>query len=109
MTILMGFAVAAGVTFVMRSSMTLIGAHRSSGLQTAVAAITPTVLAAMVASALFVHRGDLRLPTVAEVAALGTGFAVAHKTGNVSLALAVGLPVHAAVTFLASATLAAGF
>ena len=108
MTIIVAFVVAAAVTFAMRSSMSLVGVHRSSDLKTAVAAITPQVLAAMVASALFVRHGDLHLPTIAEVVTLGTAFAIARKTGNVGLALAVGLPVHAAVSFAMSTVLATG-
>lgn len=110
MTIVLGFVIAAAVTFFMRGSVSvvgsLLGAERSAALHATVTAITPMVLAAMVASAVFVRHGSVQFPTLAEVTALGTAFTVARRTGNVSLALAVGLPVHAVVTVVTAAGLA---
>lgn len=95
MTALVAFTLAAAATFVLRSSMTFAGAgSASSRVGACVALVAPAVLAAMVASSLFLDHGDLARPRLGEAVAIGAALAVVRKTGNVSAALAVGLPVY---------------
>ncbi|MCB0995352.1 MAG: AzlD domain-containing protein [Acidimicrobiales bacterium] len=102
MTTVLAFSIAALVTFALRSSMTLAGARRAAALQTGIGLVTPAVLAAMVATALFVDHGAVAAPPVAELAAVGTALVVARRKNNASVALAAGLPVYWALSALGS-------
>ena len=88
------FAVAAAVTYGLRSSMVVAGDRLlgSDRLQTVIGLTSPAVLAAMVASALFAHGGRVALPALAEVGAVAAAVIAVRRTGNVSTALAAGLP-----------------
>lgn len=103
MTIVLAFVIAAAVTFALRGSMSFVGALRATALQSGIALVTPAVLAAMVASALFVDHGHVTRPPLAEVAATGCALVVARRSGNVGLALAAGLPVYWIVSALGAA------
>lgn len=95
MTALIAFALAALVTFLLRSSMTLVGAASASPRAGRwIALVSPAVLTAMVASALLLDHGEVVRPVLGEVLAVGAGVLAVRKTGNVSMALAVGLPVY---------------
>jgi branched-subunit amino acid transport protein len=96
MTTFLAFMTGAVVTYLLRSSM-IIGGGRLVGsmrLRAALGFVTPAVLTAMVASALLLQHHRLAAPRVPEIAAVAGAFVVARRTGNVSLALAVGLPLY---------------
>lgn len=94
MSIILAFVAAAVVTYLLRSSMSIIGVGRSAAIQRGITLVTPAVLAAMIASSLFVHHGDVAIPALPEVVAVVASAAVARRTGNVGLGLAAGLPVY---------------
>ncbi len=95
MTALVAFTLAAGVTFLLRSSMTWSGGAVASPRVTQwIALVTPAVLTAMVASALVIERGAIHRPGLAETSAIVVAIAAVHRTRNVSMALLTGLPVY---------------
>ena len=94
MTAVLAFSLAAAVTFLLRSSMTLTGAAADAPPPAAwIALVTPAVLTAMVASALLLDHGELVRPQIADLLAILAAIVAVRRTGNVSVALAVGLPV----------------
>ncbi len=94
MTAIIAFSLAAVVTFLLRSSMTLTGAASASTSRTSwIALVSPAVLTAMLASALFVDHGELVRPHFDELLAIIAALIGVRRTGNVSVALAIGLPV----------------
>jgi len=95
MSVFLAFTCAAAVTFVLRSSMTWSGLGAGSdGVRAWIALVTPAVLTAMVASALFLDHGQLERPDPAEVLAIVAAVVVVRRTRNVSTALLVGLPIY---------------
>lgn len=94
MTVLLAFTCAGAVTFVLRSAMTWSGFGAGRATATWIALVTPAVLAAMVASALFLDHGELAKPDPSEVLAVVAAVAVVRHTRNMSTALLVGLPVY---------------
>jgi branched-subunit amino acid transport protein len=95
MTTLAAFGIAAAITYLLRSSMTLAGDQllASPRVEGAIGLVSPAVLSAMVASALLLEGGHLAAPDPVEVAAVACAVVAVRRTGNVSMALAVGLPV----------------
>ena len=96
MTTFLAFTVGAAVTYLLRSSM-IVGGGRLVGsmrLRAALGFVTPAVLTAMVMSALLLHHHQLVTPRVADIMAIAGAFVAARRTGNVSLALAVGVPLY---------------
>jgi branched-subunit amino acid transport protein len=103
MTVLAAFTLAAVATYLLRSSLILLsGSSDSPRLTKAIRFVAPAVLAAIVASAVFLDRGALRQPALAELVAIGAGLVAVRRTGNVGMALFVGLPVFWAVSALIS-------
>lgn len=94
MTILLAFLTAAVVTWVLRSSMTLASSVRSTSLESVIALVAPAVLGAMVVSGLLVEHGQVSLPRLGEIAAVGSAIVVVRRTGNVASGLAAGLPAY---------------
>lgn len=97
MTAVLAFTLAALVTFLLRSSMTLAkvaAGSTTSSVRSWIALVSPSVLAAMVASALLIDHGQLVRPRIAETLAIAVAMLAVRRTGNVSLALAVGMPVY---------------
>jgi branched-subunit amino acid transport protein len=96
MSTILAFAVAAVITFMLRSAMTLVGDRSlaSSPLSEAIGLVSPAVLTAIVASTLLLDQGQLTRPHLVEVAAVIAAIVAVRRTGNVSIALAVGLPVY---------------
>lgn len=95
MTAVIAFTLAAVVTFLLRSSMTLTGATSASERVTSsIALVSPAVLTAMIASALLLDHGELVRPSIGETLAIGSAIVCVRRTGNVSFALAVGLPAY---------------
>lgn len=96
MTVIAAFALAGLITYLLRSVMTLYGHHMSESprLAEAISMVSPAVLAAIVVSGLLLNNGTVTGPELAEVLAVGAAFGIVHRTGNVSLALVVGLPVY---------------
>jgi branched-subunit amino acid transport protein len=95
-TTIIAFVVAAAITYGLRSCMTLAGERlsTSSRLASAVGLVSPAVLTAFVVSALVFDRGHLSQPGVVETMAVGSALLAVRRTGNVSMALAIGLPVY---------------
>jgi branched-subunit amino acid transport protein len=95
MTAVIGFTLAATVTFLLRSTMTLSGtASTSLRVSSWIALVSPAVLTAMLASALFVDHGQPARPPIADALAIGAALLAVRRTGIVAVALAVGLPVY---------------
>lgn len=96
MTVFITFAVAGFVTFLLRSSMVLFGARLldSPRVAPAIALVAPAVLAAIIASALFIDNGHIGVPRPIAAVAIGGGALAVYRTKNVSAALFVGLPIY---------------
>ena len=90
------FAVAAVITFGLRSAMTLVGDRGSSSspMGQAIGLVAPAVLTAIVAATLLLDHGELVQPRLVEAAAVLAAIIAVRRTSNVSMALAVGLPVY---------------
>jgi len=90
------FLLGAIATYSLRTVMVL-GEGRSSAIDWVhhnVALVSPAVLAAIVASAVFVANGSIVIPNLAILAAVAAGAYGVHRTGNVAMALAAGLPIY---------------
>lgn len=96
------FALAGLATYVLRSSLVMGGrvVRHGGWLEQRIAFVGPSVLAALVASSLFLTDGDPTFGRPAEILAVAAGFGVVARTDNVGLALVVGLPVYWAATAL---------
>ncbi len=96
MTTLAAFGLAALMTYLLRSSMTIAGDRllSSTTVAAAIGLVSPAVLSAMVVSALVLDHGRLSPPVLIETVAVAAAVLAVRKTGNVSMALAVGLPVY---------------
>jgi branched-subunit amino acid transport protein len=93
-TAVIAFTLAAVVTFLLRSSMTLTGAASAATPPASwIALVSPAVLTAMLASALFVDHGVLVRPQFDELLAIVAALIGVRRTGNVSVALVIGLPI----------------
>lgn len=93
MTAILAFSLAAAVTYLMRSSVTLAGAAASAPrIGPWIALVSPAVLMALVASSLFLDHGSQGLPHPGEAIAITFAVIAVRMSGNVSMALAVGLP-----------------
>ncbi|MGI9624679.1 MAG: AzlD domain-containing protein [Acidimicrobiales bacterium] len=83
-------------TYLFRSSMIL--ARDRFGelhwLEQRLTYVGPSVLAAIVAAALFTQDGVRTAPSGPALAAVLAGFLAVRRTGNVGAALAVGLPIY---------------
>ena len=91
----LAFSVAGAVTFLLRSSMILAGMGTGSPRPARwIALVTPAVLTAMLVSALVVDHGVVTRPPIAEPLAILAAVVGVRRFGNVSVALAVGLPVY---------------
>lgn len=95
MTLFLTFALAGLATYLLRSCVVLAADRlpQSPRATTAIGMVAPAVLAAIVAASVFTHDGVAVLPVMVEVIALGAAVAAVRRTGNVSMALFVGLPV----------------
>lgn len=98
------FAVAGVVTYLLRSFMLVFGDRltSSNAAESAIELISPAVLTAIVASALFLEQGEVTAPDLAAVLAVGAAVVAVRRTSNVGMAIAVGLPIY----WIASATMA---
>ena len=94
-------AVALG-TYAMRASMFLVLGRRSLPAWTdlPMSFVAPAAIAALTASMLFTSGGAIDAPPLAELVAVGCGFAVVRRTGNVAHAFAAGLPVFWSLSLL---------
>ena len=96
MSTLMIFVLGGLGTYALRSLM-ILGEGRIGGagwLEANISLVSPAVLAAIVASSLFVAQGAVQLPNLVTVVAVAAAMFAVHRTGNVSAALAVGLPIY---------------
>jgi branched-subunit amino acid transport protein len=90
------FTLGAIGTFALRTAM-IIGEGRSMGVawvQRNVSLVSPAVLGAIVASALFVSNSEMTMPNPVVCLAVGVGAYGVHRTGNVAVAMAFGLPIY---------------
>lgn len=96
------FALAGLATYLLRSSLVMAGCVVRSGgrLERHIEFVGPSVLAALVASSLFLAGGSPTFGRPAEILAVVAGFGIVAKTDNVGLALVVGLPVYWAAAAL---------
>lgn len=96
MTIYLIFAAGAVATFLLRSLMSLTDGRMrgSEPLERNLKFMSPAVLAAIVASAVFLSNGTPTAPNLVVVAAIGVGAVAARRTGNVAAAMAAGLPIY---------------
>lgn len=95
MTAVLAFSLAGAVTFGLRSSMTIVERSATSPrLGSWIALVSPAVLTAIIASALLVDHDEIVWPRIGETLAIASAVCAVRKTGNMSLALAVGLPVY---------------
>ena len=95
-------AVAVG-TYALRASMFLVLGRRTLPAWTdlPMSFVAPAAIAALTASMLFTSHGAISAPPLAELAAVGGGFAIVRRTGNVAHAFAVGLPIFWLLSALA--------
>lgn len=96
------FALAGLATYLLRSSLVVAGGVVRSGgwLEQRIAFVGPSVLAALIASSLFLTGTGPTFGRPAEILAVAAGFGIVAKTENVGLALVVGLPVYWVATAL---------
>jgi branched-subunit amino acid transport protein len=102
MTALLVFAAIGAGTYAIRSSMFVVLGDRSvpAWLDQAMVLVGPAAIAALVASAAFTSKGQIEALPMSELVAIGVGFVVVRRTGNVLHALLVGFPVMWALTLL---------
>lgn len=86
---------AAAVTYLLRSSVLVLGGGRRfpAALEARMRFVGPAVMAAIVAGALFTTDGHLSTVAPGDLLAVAVGGAAARRLANPGLALAVGLPV----------------
>jgi branched-subunit amino acid transport protein len=96
MTLLLVLVVVAVGTYGFRVSMVLARERfgTPAWLEPRLRLVAPAVLAALVASSLFIDSGTRSVPGMVEAIAVVAGFVAVRRTGNVAAALAVGLPVY---------------
>ena len=96
------FALVGLATYFLRSMLVMAGGVVSSGgwLEQRITYVGPAVLAALVASSLFVSSTGPTLGSQAELLAVTAALLAVMKTDNVGLALVVGLPVYWAASAL---------
>ncbi len=80
-------------SYLLRVSMFLVVGGRAlpSWLDRSLGLVAPAAVAALVASMVLTHDGQVVLP-VAPAVAVALGFAVVRRTGNVTHAFVAGLP-----------------
>ena len=100
MTAVAVFAVAGMITYLLRSSMVVFGDRLISSTiaDSAIALVSPAVLTAIIASAVLLEHGELAPPDIAGVLSVTSAVIAVRRTSNVSMALAVGLPIYWVVT-----------
>lgn len=95
-------AVAAG-SYALRVSMFVLLGNRSlpSWATAPMSLVAPAAVAALVASMLFVQHGAVQTPPLAELTAVGAGFAAVRRSGNVMHAFVAGMPAFWLIGLLA--------
>ncbi|TIC88888.1 hypothetical protein E8D34_04355 [Nocardioides sp. GY 10113] len=101
-TVLVTFALAALVTYLLRVWMTVAGGRlvESERFLELTSLVTPAVLAAMIASGVVLVHGEPTLPPVGAVVAVAVAFAVVRRTRNVGIGLVAGLAVNGLALFV---------
>jgi branched-subunit amino acid transport protein len=96
MIIILTFALAGLATFCLRSGMIVFGESLPSSPQVdaGIALVSPTLLAAIVASAVFLDAGQVTLPNLLTSTAIVGAVVAVYRTDNASMALFVGLPIY---------------
>lgn len=106
MTAVAVFAVAGMITYLLRSSMVVFGDRLTSSksADSAIALVSPAVLTAIIASAVLLDHGALARPDIAAVFSLTGAVIAVRRTSNVSMALAIGLPIYWVVNITITVT-----
>jgi len=96
MTTLVTFLLAGVGTYLIRISMMLLEGRATvaAWIEDRLAFVGPSVLAAIVASAVFVTDGSASIPRAAEVLAVLGAWVAVRRTGSVGAALAIGFPIY---------------
>ncbi len=82
-------------TYALRASMFVVVGRRRLpvALERAMGLVGPAAISALLAAMVLTSGGQVSPAPVAELVAVGAGFVVVRRTGNVVHAFAVGLPV----------------
>ncbi|MEM7340796.1 MAG: AzlD domain-containing protein [Actinomycetota bacterium] len=96
MTVLIAILLAGVGTYLLRASLVLAPASVvvSPRLVRILPLVAPAVLAAIIASSLFVAGGRPTLPPLLDIAVVGIALVVVRRTGNLGMSLIVGLPLY---------------
>ena len=96
MTTITVFIIAGIGTYLLRASMILAPTDMASSpwLERRIGLLSPAVLAAIVATGLFVSNRQVTAPSPIEVVAVLAALGAVHHTKNISAALLTGLPVY---------------
>ena len=94
------FAVAGMITYLLRSSMLVFGDRLTSSTvaESAIGLVSPAVLTAIIASTILLDHYEIARPDLAGVLSVAGAVVAVRRTSNVSMALAVGLPIYWVVT-----------
>lgn len=94
------FAVAGMITYLLRSSMLVFGDRLTSSTvaESAIGLVSPAVLTAIIASTILLDHNEIARPDLAGVLSVAGAVVAVRRTSNVSMALAVGLPIYWVVT-----------
>ena len=94
------FVAAAAASYALRVSMVVSGASRRlpAGWLARLSLVTPVVLSAIVARALFVHGEQVSAPDVAPLLAVATGAIAVRRFGSLNYAFLAGFPMFWAAT-----------
>lgn len=89
------FVLAGLATYLLRSALIIGNGLITQGgwIEQRIVFVGPAVLAALIASSLFIADGGPAVGRPAEILAVAAGFGIVARTDNVGLALMVGLPV----------------
>lgn len=102
MTIFITFALAGMATYALRSFIIVFGERLQSAKEAEIAIdlVVPALLAAIVASAIFLKAGELATPSLVTSVAISSAAFAVYRTGNIGMALLVGLPIFWIGSFL---------
>ncbi len=96
MTVLVAIILAGIGTYLLRASLVLAPERFAVGdrLAGTLPLVAPAVLAAVIASSLFVADGRPTAPSPLDVVVVGAALVTVRRTGSLGLALVVGLPLY---------------
>lgn len=94
------FAIAGMITYLLRCSIVVFGDRFTSSTvaESAIGLVSPAVLTAIIASTLLLDHNEIAWPDLAGVLSVAGAVVAVRRTSNVSMGLAVGLPIYWVVT-----------